>query len=98
MKRVIVKQEFQDINSKVIYVTLVSGKKLELANPEFQKAYLAGTLSAARQKIKIPLDEIDSIEVVRPDLKKFFIGYGAVAAVSIIVVIIFAPLADLQDD
>lgn len=64
VKRVIVKQDSQNIQSKLIYVTLVSGKKLELTDPEFQKEHLAGTLRADGQKVKIPLDEIDSIEAL----------------------------------
>lgn len=98
VKRVIVKQDSQSIKSKLIYVTLVSGGKLELTDPDFLKEHLAGTLRADGQKIKIPLDEIASIEAVQPDLKKFFIGYGAVVAVLIIIAIILSPLSDLQLD
>ena len=88
MKRVPVQLDGTQAVEKddLIYVTLRSGTHYKVKDPKFEELYLIGMISD--NEVKIPLEDIQSIEVVRPDKKRFVIVY----LISIIVLLAIAKL------
>ena len=70
---------------RLLHIKLTSGTEVKVKEPTFEDGFLLGktplydTRPGPDKEIKIPIDEIESIKVERPSLKKTTIALSAVA-------------------
>lgn len=79
----------------VVIVYLKSGVEYKIENPKFEEEELAGRYS--NQEIRIPFEDIKSIEIERPDKKKFIISYAIIIGTLAVFAILFYPFGALQN-
>lgn len=90
MKHVAVPLDAKTVaDEKIIDVRLKSGEKRRVKNPKLQEEYFVGV--SGRKEIRILLTDIESVESVRPDIKKFFIFYGISLVTLTILYLAFVP-------
>lgn len=81
----------------VIYVLSQTGLEYKLKNPRLEHELLVG--DAKKGLIKIPLNEVQTIQIIRPDKKKTFIrGLIVVTVLSVAAAIAVAPLYGLGEE
>lgn len=90
LKRIPVPLDHPEVKtSDVVHVTLKTGKKYEVKKPQIRTEYLVGITN--NQSVQIPLSDIQSMVIVRPQKKKVIWGIVIVFSAVLIFGLIFGP-------
>ena len=97
LKRVPIPLDTQEVENHAIIIVHLKFDNIEykVKNPKFQGEYLTGLSS--NQKIKILLKDVKSIEIEKPDKKKFIISYVLIIGTLAVFAILLYPYAGFEN-